>query len=118
MERGITPPDLPLDKGREKITPPTRQRDNSPRPVRGITPPDPLLNKRGESGIAGIPAIQTKHPCKGVMALGATLRECEDELRSTLEDWILVGLKLGHRLPVIGGIDLNREPVRAPVDAV
>ena len=56
--------------------------------------------------------------CKGVLALGATLRECEDELRSTLEDWILVGLKLGHRLPVIGGIDLNREPVRAPVDAV
>ena len=57
-------------------------------------------------------------PCKGVLSFGTTLRECEDELRSTLEDWILVGLKLGHRLPVIGGIDLNREPVRAPVDAV
>ena len=27
-------------------------------------------------------------PCKGVVALGSTLRECEDELRSTLEDWI------------------------------
>jgi predicted RNase H-like HicB family nuclease len=37
--------------------------------------------------------------CKGVIALGATLRECEDELRSTLEDWILVGLTLGHQLP-------------------
>ena len=37
--------------------------------------------------------------CKGVVALGVTLRECEDELRSTLEDWILVGLKLGHQLP-------------------
>ncbi len=24
--------------------------------------------------------------CKGVVAFGATLRECEDELRSTLED--------------------------------
>jgi len=35
------------------------------------------------------------------------LRECENELRSTLEDWILVGLKLRHRLPVLGGIDLN-----------
>jgi hypothetical protein len=34
--------------------------------------------------------------CKGVLAFGTTLRECEDELRSTLEDWILVGLKLGH----------------------
>jgi len=40
-------------------------------------------------------------PCKGVVALGATLRECEDELRSILEDWILVGLKLGHSSPVI-----------------
>ena len=35
-------------------------------------------------------------PCKGVVAFSTTLRECEDELRSTLEDWILVGLKLGH----------------------
>ncbi len=49
-------------------------------------------------------------PCKGVIAFGATLRECEDELHSTLEDWALVGLKLGHPLPVIGGIDLNLKP--------
>ncbi|MEA2075240.1 MAG: type II toxin-antitoxin system HicB family antitoxin [Euryarchaeota archaeon] len=39
-------------------------------------------------------------PCKGVIAFGATLSECEDELRSTLEDWIFIGLKLGHPLPV------------------
>jgi predicted RNase H-like HicB family nuclease len=57
-------------------------------------------------------------PCKGVVAFGKTLRECEDELHSTLEDWILLGLKLGHPLPVIGGIDLNREPARGQVDAV
>jgi predicted RNase H-like HicB family nuclease len=56
--------------------------------------------------------------CKGVIAFGGTLRECEDELRSTLEDWILVGLKLGHLLPVIGGLDLNKEPTREPVDTV
>ena len=54
--------------------------------------------------------------CKGVIAFGSTLRECEEELRSTLEDWILVGLKLGHPLPVIGNIDLNREPIREQVD--
>ncbi|MFQ6120766.1 MAG: hypothetical protein ACE5KE_12895 [Methanosarcinales archaeon] len=48
--------------------------------------------------------------CKGVIAFASTLRECEEELRSTLEDWILVGLKLGHSLPVIAGIDLNKEP--------
>ena len=57
-------------------------------------------------------------PCKGVIAFGRTLRECEDELHSTLEDWILVGLKLGHPLPVIEGIDLNREPARGQMDAV
>ncbi len=56
--------------------------------------------------------------CKGVVAFAATLRDCEDELRSTLEDWILVGLKMGHPLPVIAGLDLNREPTREPVDAV
>jgi predicted RNase H-like HicB family nuclease len=56
--------------------------------------------------------------CKGVVAFGTTLRECEDELRATLEDWIWVGLKLGHSLPVIAGIDLNQEPTYEPVGAV
>lgn len=45
---------------------------------------------------------------KGVAAFGRSLRECETELRATLEDWILVGLRLGHKLPVLAGIDLNR----------
>ena len=45
--------------------------------------------------------------CIGVMAFGRTLRECDAELRSTLEDWILMGLKLGHPLPIVSGIDLN-----------
>ncbi len=48
-------------------------------------------------------------PCLGVVAFGASLRRCEDELRSVLEDWILVGLKLGHPLPVVAGIDLNQK---------
>ncbi len=56
--------------------------------------------------------------CKGVIAFGATLRACEEELRSTLEDWVLVGIKLGHALPVIGGVDLNQEPTRESVDTV
>ena len=50
--------------------------------------------------------------CKGVIAFGKSLRECEEELRSTLEDWVLVGLKLGHSLPIIAGYDLNKEPDR------
>jgi predicted RNase H-like HicB family nuclease len=56
--------------------------------------------------------------CPGVIAFAPSLKSCEEELRSTLEDWILVGLKLRHRLPVIGSIDLNKEPAREPVDTV
>lgn len=56
--------------------------------------------------------------CKGVIAFGKTLRACQDELQSTLEDWIFVGLKLGHPLPVIDGFDLNKEPVYELVAAM
>ena len=42
--------------------------------------------------------------CKGVVAFAATLRECKDELRSVLEDWVLLGLKLGHDLPIPNGV--------------
>jgi hypothetical protein len=39
--------------------------------------------------------------CTGVIAFGRTWMDCDRELRSTLDDWILVGLKLKHPLPVI-----------------
>jgi hypothetical protein len=45
--------------------------------------------------------------CPGVLAFVDTLRRCEEELRSTLEDWILVGLKMGQPLPVIDKVNLN-----------
>ena len=56
--------------------------------------------------------------CKGVIAFGTSLSECEGELRSTLEDWVLLGLKLKHPLPVISQIDLNVDPVYAPVGSL
>ena len=56
--------------------------------------------------------------CPGVVAFAATLRDCAEQLRSTLEDWVLLGMKLDHALPVIAGIDLNREPVLEPVDTL
>ena len=56
--------------------------------------------------------------CPGVVAFGPTLSACERDLRSTLEDWILVGLKLGHLLPVLAGIDLNRAPSLEAVEAL
>ncbi|CAN5848956.1 type II toxin-antitoxin system HicB family antitoxin [soil metagenome] len=56
--------------------------------------------------------------CKGVVAFAKTLRECQDELRSVLEDWVLVGLKLGHSLPVLDNIDLNKTPEYEQLESV
>ncbi|MDD3581622.1 MAG: type II toxin-antitoxin system HicB family antitoxin [Desulfobacca sp.] len=57
-------------------------------------------------------------PCPGVIAFAVTLRQCEEELRSILEDWLLVGLKMGHTLPVIANINLNQEPEGESLEAV
>ncbi len=56
--------------------------------------------------------------CPGVIAFADTLHNCARELQSTLEDWILVGLKMGHSLPIIAGIDLNQEPEHEPMESV
>ncbi len=56
--------------------------------------------------------------CKGVVAFAKTLRECEDELRSVLEDWVLIGLKLGHSLPVLDNMDLNKKPEYEQLESV
>ena len=56
--------------------------------------------------------------CTGLFAFGTTLHDCQEELRSVLEGWILLGLKLGHTLPVLDGIDLNQAPVREPLESL
>ena len=56
--------------------------------------------------------------CTGVLAFGKSLRECEEDLQSTLEDWVLVGLKKSHQLPVIDGIDLNKDIIREPLETL
>ena len=55
--------------------------------------------------------------CRGVIAFGGTLQDCARDLQSALEDWILVGFHLGHRFPIIAGIDLNK-PSHANVESV
>lgn len=54
----------------------------------------------------------------GAVAFGSSLRECEYELKSVLEDWIFLGLKLGHRMPMLAGIDLNEEPSLESLDSL
>jgi predicted RNase H-like HicB family nuclease len=46
--------------------------------------------------------------CPGVVAFAATLYECQEELRSVLEDWLIVKLRHGDTLPVLGRVNLNR----------
>jgi len=45
--------------------------------------------------------------CPGVLAFGETLYRCQEELRSALEGWLIVKIRHGDKLPVIGRINLN-----------
>ncbi len=45
--------------------------------------------------------------CNGVWTNEATLAECQRDLRSTLEGWILIRTRAGREIPVIEGIDIN-----------
>lgn len=45
----------------------------------------------------------------GVWATATSLEACREELGSVVEDWLLLGLKLGHDLPVLGDVNLNAE---------
>jgi predicted RNase H-like HicB family nuclease len=47
----------------------------------------------------------------GVWAQAETLEECREELQSALEDWIILGLRMGHKLPAVGGLELLPEGV-------
>jgi predicted RNase H-like HicB family nuclease len=45
--------------------------------------------------------------CPGVIAFGATLYQCEQDLKSSLEGWLIVKIRYGDKLPVIDSINLN-----------
>ena len=45
----------------------------------------------------------------GVYANADTLEACREELQEVLEGWIVLGLRLGHKLPVVDGIELTVE---------
>ena len=45
----------------------------------------------------------------GVYANTGTLEACREELQEILEEWIVLGLRLGHRLPAVDGITLLAE---------
>ncbi len=43
---------------------------------------------------------------QGVYANAETLEACQEELREVLEEWIILGLRMGHSLPIVDGIEL------------
>ena len=47
--------------------------------------------------------------CPGVIAFGETLYQCQQELRSSLEGWLIVKISHGDKLPVMGKINLNKK---------
>ena len=47
--------------------------------------------------------------CSGVIAFGETLYQCQEELRCVLEGWLMVKIRHGDKLPVLGGINLNNK---------
>ena len=55
--------------------------------------------------------------CPGVIAFGQTLYQCQEELRSVLEGWLIVKIRHGDKLPVIGGINLNKK-MPTPTEAI
>lgn len=60
----------------------------------------------GSEGVFGyIPGLD------GLWANAPTVVACREELESALEDWVLVGLRLGHEIPPIDGVAL---PVPEP----
>jgi predicted RNase H-like HicB family nuclease len=43
---------------------------------------------------------------EGVWAQADNLETCREELQSVLEDWLVRGLHMGHKLPIVAGIQL------------
>ncbi len=46
--------------------------------------------------------------CPGVLAIGPTLEQCRGNLEDALDGWLLLKLQLGHTLPAVNGIELQR----------
>ncbi len=50
---------------------------------------------------------------QGVYATEETLEVCREQLQEILEGWIILGLRMGHTLPTVNGIELAIQQVAA-----
>lgn len=49
---------------------------------------------------------------QGIWSNAATLTECQNELQSVLEDWIIMALEEKTPIPVIDGLDFAKSEVQ------
>ncbi len=47
--------------------------------------------------------------CSGVVAFGETLFQCQKELRSSFEGWLIVKIRHGDDLPILDRLNLNKK---------
>ncbi|WP_316437265.1 type II toxin-antitoxin system HicB family antitoxin [Leptolyngbya sp. NK1-12] len=47
--------------------------------------------------------------CPGVLTNADTLEDCREMLQDALEGWIILGLRLGHEMPVLEDNSLSIE---------
>jgi predicted RNase H-like HicB family nuclease len=59
----------------------------------------------GEGYFGSIEGLQ------GVWAQAQTLEACREELREVLEEWIVLGLRMGQPFPAIDGVALTTSEV-------
>jgi hypothetical protein len=61
-----------------------------------------------EEGEAPYIFATIEHPeFLGIWAKADSYPECQVELQSTIEGWLILGFRLGHHTPILDGIDLN-----------
>ncbi|HEV7213546.1 MAG TPA: type II toxin-antitoxin system HicB family antitoxin [Chloroflexota bacterium] len=48
---------------------------------------------------------------QGVWANARSLDACRKVLQEVLENWIVLGVRLGHTLPIVDSLDLNAKNV-------
>lgn len=46
-------------------------------------------------------------PCQGVFFSADNFNDCPKGLQEVLEDWLMLGFRMGDEIPVVDGIDLN-----------
>jgi predicted RNase H-like HicB family nuclease len=54
--------------------------------------------------------------CPGAWGAARTLEAAREELRETLEDWLVIKLRFGDPIPAVGGVSLEPEPAYAEAD--